>query len=206
MTVKELRQLLKDSKLNKRGIMSQLKKKQDLVYFLNDNLENSEMDVNSDDETISTKDAPRIDAKLSKPRPLSMPKKSDVTSSRLSSIPSPKEVLFEKIYELYPPIKEEDCLGVGEYDVRQTYHPIFKDQKNQSDMDIIFVGTASCSPGVTRGVSCTALRLNGNTRRSLQGSPQGIDEPDSFSGGTWLFDCGECTQVSSIFRKPHFNR
>ncbi|OEU11088.1 Metallo-hydrolase/oxidoreductase, partial [Fragilariopsis cylindrus CCMP1102] len=45
-------------------------------------------------------------------------------------------------------------------------------------MDIIFIGTASCTPSMTRGVSCTALRLH-----SLPGS------------GTWLFDCGEGTQL-----------
>ncbi|KAL7580217.1 hypothetical protein ACA910_012962 [Epithemia clementina (nom. ined.)] len=41
-------------------------------------------------------------------------------------------------------------------------------------MELIFVGTASCTPGATRGVSCTALR---------------------FQGGTWIFDVGECTQL-----------
>ena len=86
-------------------------------------------------------------------------------------------------------------------------------------MDIVFVGTASCTPGVSRGVSCTALRLNWK-RRSFHvpelsssssttatstvqknGQQQNqqehmVDMASSFSGGTWLFDCAECTQVS----------
>ncbi|GMI01835.1 hypothetical protein TrVE_jg3610 [Triparma verrucosa] len=52
-----------------------------------------------------------------------------------------------------------------------------------SDLDVVFLGTASCSPSITRGVSCTALRLNWR------------------SGGIHLFDCGESTQLQ-LQRSP----
>ena len=51
MTVKELRQILKNSELNQRGILSRLKLKRDLVDFLNENLEPSGFGSGEEAET-----------------------------------------------------------------------------------------------------------------------------------------------------------
>ena len=194
MKVKELRDVLKLSTLNERGILTRLKRKKDLVDFLNENLDASELQKLLTYHSQETEEDESNDTfKNTGSRPISMPNQSGKASQTGLS---PKDALFEKIYDLYPPLREQECFGIGESDIRQTYHPIFRDAKVSSDMDLIFVGTASCSPGMTRGVSCTALRLNGNVRRSLRGLPQSNDDFESFSGGTWLFDCGECTQVS----------
>ena len=61
-------------------------------------------------------------------------------------------------------------------------HP-FLQSTPPSDMDVTFIGTASCSPSFTRGVSCTALRITSNERGATT------------LGGTWLFDAGEGTQL-----------
>eukprot|EP00804_Cyclotella_cryptica_P023152 CCRYP_000364-RA/>CCRYP_000364-RA protein AED:0.23 eAED:0.23 QI:178/1/1/1/1/1/3/52/755 len=88
--------------------------------------------------------------------------------------------------------------GLAENDMRQTYHPMLRNT-TQSDLDIVFVGTASCTPGITRGVSCTAVRLNWRSSRvynTANGDVRSEREEDKGSMGTWLFDCGEATQLS----------
>jgi hypothetical protein len=213
LTVKELRTILKDSGLNQRGVMSRLKLKQDLVSFLHENLKSPDTEISLSSESLADSASAEIpptktsfpfhDATSSPRQPHTMPAPADAQDKRPSS---PKDALFQKLYLQYPQLEENDCTGIGENDIRQTYHPVFRNaNKTSSDMDIVFVGTASCTPGVTRGVSCTALRLNWK-RRALQGAPEGTQTvaTNDFAGGTWLFDCGECTQVSSNHRVSCF--
>jgi len=195
MTVKELRQVLKNADLQERGLLSRLKRKQDLVDYLSQHLPqqqgdeaptsdriNGETSISSNDTADQPKQVPRM--------PLYMPPEEPA---------SPKEVLFEHLYERYPPLKLADTSsGDDDVDVRQIYHPMLRNA-TASDMDIIFVGTASCTPGTTRGVSCTALRLNWRRRCLPTSSITGrAPEYSCFTGGTWLFDVGECTQVSCM--------
>lgn len=87
--------------------------------------------------------------------------------------------------------------------MRQTYHPLLANA-TQTDLDLVFIGTASCTPGVTRGVSCTALRLNWRSHKVVDGKDVGFKVREGYfeergpTGGTWLFDCGEATQVRDV--------
>jgi len=196
MTIKELRQLLKDANLQERGLLSRLKRKQDLVDYLSANMPQEETEmlptsndgINGDD--ASSSDTVQPIRRMRPLAPLNMPPMEPVSSKA-------KDVLFEQLYERYPPLRLSKNTSASEdnIDVRQIYHPMLQNASH-SDMDIVFVGTASCTPGTTRGVSCTALRLNWR-RRCLPTSPINGQAPkySGFEGGTWLFDVGECTQL-----------
>jgi hypothetical protein len=183
MTIRELRDVLKASPdLNKKGTLSRLKLKKDLVEYLRENLRSPPS------ENLMAME------KTTRTSPVSMP----AAEGKLKASLSAREASIERTYQQYPPLRNHDfCSGIGEDDVRQRYHPIFHGEQSQltGDMDIVFMGTASCTPGISRGVSCTALRLNWN-RHAAHGLPGAVEESvRAFNGGTWLFDVGECTQV-----------
>jgi hypothetical protein len=210
MTVKELRDFLKSSALNERGVISRLKLKKELVQYLKENIDPNRLAMSSGNfsENVRTDALKRkSNSELRLPthnksgailKMMRMPHGSNVTLSM-------KEASFERVFQQYPPLREQGLPGIVEDDIRQTYHPIFENDHAQltGDMDLIFVGTASCTPGVSRGVSCTALRLNWN-RQPFHGVP-GAEEKTikGFNGGTWLFDCGECTQVRLLSKNKN---
>lgn len=190
MTVKDLRQLLKDSATLERGVLSKLKRKQDIIGYLQQNLAPPDGSVDNHVSTPPTPTHTDPSPELSKSF---SPRVRTGAMPQLRSSAS-KDDMFDYVYDQYPPLRDENCTGLGDDDVRQAHHPMLK-AATYSDMDVITLGTASCSPGITRGVSCTALRLHWQ-RRYLPTSGGPVVEQTSFQGGTWLFDVGECTQVS----------
>eukprot|EP00428_Durinskia_dybowskii_P086497 CAMPEP_0170443982 /NCGR_PEP_ID=MMETSP0117_2-20130122/48278_1 /TAXON_ID=400756 /ORGANISM="Durinskia baltica, Strain CSIRO CS-38" /LENGTH=625 /DNA_ID=CAMNT_0010704747 /DNA_START=350 /DNA_END=2227 /DNA_ORIENTATION=+ len=219
MTVKELRDFLRRSSLNERGLLSRFKLKRELVQYLKENIDSTRpasvlaeirkenidstrqasvlAEIRSDAPKQSTNGCSSTGVQVLTQQNTSVSRTKQTRMPRSNMTLSVKEASFERVFQQYPPLREQRLPGIGEDDIRQTYHPIFEKDHSQltGDMDIIFVGTASCTPGVSRGVSCTALRMNWN-RQALHGVP-GAQENSmkSFSGGTWLFDCGECTQL-----------
>ena len=252
MKVVDLKQLIKDSGFNERGLLSKLKKKQDLVDLLVEKGTSSTSNVDTEQPTPTTQQQ-RQPRKV----PMAMPKKAPTTATPAAasaenpqSMPTQKQSpmmdLFERVNKQYPTLqylRDGNRTLYGELDIRQRYHPMLQagnlqaipdSEVNESgdetdeapakktfkpalsgDMDLIFVGTASCTPSITRGVSCTALRLHSlassssttsNTKqkkisKGKKGQPQRFDVESNQSKnlGTWLFDCGESTQVRTIY-------
>lgn len=298
--MKELKALLKESSLNRRGLLSKLKRKQDLVDFLEQNLGSSiakggagevvvdtetvddeegtveresnsnhnNSDDNDDDTVVSHQNTvpakptnseqsvvepsrqrrrrrrpgmPPLSTSSfstepigitttdSPPPTLTTDETPEATDNSTTDIelntaqlprPSSGHPVFDKVLRRYPVLQDEydqriktlknrykDMMETDEdmdeeddtKDVRQLHHPMLRNTTD-SDLDIVFIGTASCTPGLTRGVSCTALRLNWN--RQVKPEPDGtIPKQSTYSGGTWIFDAGECTQVRDIVSK-----
>ena len=249
MTVKELKVLLKEANLQERGLLSKLKRKQDLVHYLEKHLplpstttttttaatspkpsssiipktQSPEGNPAENDSSLLTEEGDVVEsATKMHPKPQQNPSTPTKQDQRPRSSPMPRlsflDAFYESIYRRYPPLrrtlvpktkepKEADGAndddnnenGADEEDIRQIYHPLVRNCST-SDMDLVFVGTASCTPGITRSVSCTALRLNWSRRTKPQDVSSSEQErqtqQSSFTGGTWLFDAGECTQVS----------
>jgi len=100
-----------------------------------------------------------------------------------SSLGKSRRNIIEDVLNRYPPLRKKDYSS--EIDMRQIYHPMVANSTSK-EMDVIMLGTASCVPGSTRGVSCTALRMA--------------------ETGTWIFDCGESTQLQiqrTSYLKPN---
>lgn len=220
--------MLKESNTLERGVLSTLKRKADLIEYIEENLQGSANGASSEPQTAThsadstetttvpnnkVEPKPRVEqnsqdtangASSERPVESSPPVVDSPSAAAATTAPKKKprgmpslnvvskDDMYEHVYNLYPPLRDENCTGLGDEDVRQLYHPMVRGA-NSSDMDIITVGTASCSPGITRGVSCTALRLHWQ-RRYMPSDGNNV-EHTSFLGGTWLFDAGECTQV-----------
>lgn len=254
MKVVDLKQLIKDSGHNERGLFSKLKKKQDLVDFLAEKATTLEASTSNAATAAPTQQIPEQKRKI----PITMPKKKPATATPADASDnnenpqqrqSPMAELWERVNAQYPALqylRDGNRTGYGELDIRQRYHPMLQagmqqaipeseleetndDDSEESesaakksfkpalsgDMDLIFVGTASCTPSITRGVSCTALRLHSlasssstsNKKKKSMKVPNGmngqqrfeVESSQSKNLGTWLFDCGESTQVRTIF-------
>ena len=258
LTVKQLKEKIKELNLPTKTKTSHLKLKKDIVEFLytqynqHDQSQNQTLD---DQPSLSSSDGE--DNAVVEPAPksnltsqsqslsastTSNTNNNDTNRNKNSNPTSPRDIIFEHVFRRYPPLRDlksfaqsqqedvdesnnneidnhqftsilsrnphvlKSLSGLGELDVRQEYHPMVK-SLSSSDLDIVTIGTASCVPGVTRGVSCTALRLqwrrNSNNKRDSnynkkKTNPNSNSVNTATTGGIWIFDCGESTQVGRI--------
>jgi ribonuclease Z len=237
MKVVDLKQLIKDLDLNERGLFTKLKKKQDLVDYLVQTAANNTTPAppptTKRKQPLKMPRAVPVEKSDNNNEEQAEPAQK---ASSSSSSPHPLQVIYDRVHEQYPPLKylaEGNSTLLGEQDIRQRYHPMLQSSSSSKrttnnnvdveeeeyqkpalsgDMDLIFVGTASCTPSITRGVSCTALRLHSlassasvtNKKQQQQqqtmnvnGKEQRFDVAGSSQSnlGTWLFDCGESTQL-----------
>ena len=259
LTVKELRQLIKENGLETKGLSG--KRKAELITYVVESA-NGGTGISSSQDAPTSREleaepvvvSSRTDVEPEAPRkrkgarmpamPLSdangapqkqldekaEPKKASAKHKMyrevMDTYPPLSEYVDPNTFEYYDPLANSKPEGLGDEDIRHKHHPMLKGMRT-SDLDVVFVGTASCTPGITRGVSCTALRLQwrrkkgqieGNKKNDKKGqkggkgknvrdmlSPDGrYDESGNgdfngsdAAGRTWLFDCGESTQVSN---------
>ena len=262
LTVKELRQLIKENGLETKGLSG--KRKAELITYVVESA-NGGTGISSSQDAPTSREleaepvvvSSRTDVEPEAPRKRNGARMPAMPLSDVNGAPqkqldekaepkkaSAKHKMYREVMDTYPPLSEYvdpntfeyyDPLanskpeGLGDEDIRHKHHPMLKGMRT-SDLDVVFVGTASCTPGITRGVSCTALRLQwrrkkgqieGDKKNDKKGQKGGMgknikdmlsadgryDESGNgdFNGGsdaagrTWLFDCGESTQVSDSF-------
>ena len=202
LTVKELRERVKEV-CTERGIVSKLKRKQDLIQYLSSQTQPKQQQQNSHNQADKGSSDKRA-APQQMPRLVVQQESEEALHPRMNgkkkSASSPKQASFERVYRRYPVLRESPTDFANNDDIRQWQHPIYRHNNvTTSDMDVVFVGTASCTPGITRGVSCTALRLHWRRQTTEWKDGRLETTGGSSTGGTWLFDVGECTQVSSMY-------